>query len=217
MPSVIELILLASSSKNRERCIAGIDRKTGAWIRPVGSMGEGEVPFKLRQIDGKEPEVLDIVEMTLSDSAETHGFQTENRHIIASPWKKIGKAVVEDIRRYCSEDHFVLFDAHTEIKHSDILNDPTRRSSLQLWSVHDFTCHEDCSITGMKRWRGVFSIPSGERLSLVIKDIEYEEMLNQGHTPSADILLLISLGVPYQPQTRKEKSCWKLIATVIEA
>jgi hypothetical protein len=71
-------------------------------------------------------------------------------------------------------------------------------------------------MSGRKRWKGTFSIPSGERLSLVIKDLEYEEKLNNGNKPKGNNLLLISLGAPFQSQFRSEEYCWKLIATVIE-
>lgn len=216
MSSVVQLILLASSAKNSERCIAGIDMKTGAWIRPAGSAGHGEVPYSLRKIDGKEPEILDIVEMTLDDSAETYGFQMENRKIVQVPWKKVGKATAKDIARYCCQDEHVFFDARSDLMHADLVADPARHSSLQLWEVQNLKCYEDSSMSGKKRWKGSFSIPSGERLSLIIKDLEFEEKLNDGYKAKESSYLLISLGVPFQSQYRSEKYCWKLIATVIE-
>jgi len=216
MSSVVELILLASSSKNSERCIAGIDRKTGNWIRPVGSAGHGEVPFSLRKIDGKEPEILDIVEMTLDDTAETYGFQMENRKIMSVPWRKVGKATAQDMVRYCCTDEHVFFDSRCEVKHTDLVKDPARHSSLQLWMVDDLSCHEDHSMSGKKRWKGFFSLLNGDRLALVIKDIDFEQKLNSGYKPQKSNLLLISLGVPFQSQYRSEAYCWKLIATVLE-
>ena len=57
MSSLVELICLANSEKKQERCIAGIDRKTEEWIRPVSSRPSGEVPFALRKINESEPEI----------------------------------------------------------------------------------------------------------------------------------------------------------------
>ena len=216
MSSVVDLIVLASSAKNSERCIAGIDTDSGEWIRPVGPSGHGEVPFSLRNINGKEPGILDIVRMELDSSAETHGFQMENRSIVAKPWRLVRKATAQDVLPYRCRDSHVFFEGGAHIRHSDLVNDGARRSSLQLWGVSDFRCFEDTNIRGVSRWKGWFTVPGGQSYSLVIKDLDYEAQLNEGHRPSGYALLLVSLGVPFTPETWTEAHCWKLIATVIE-
>lgn len=216
MSSIVDLIILASSSKNSERCIAGIDRKSGQWIRPVGLRGQGEVPFELRNIDGKEPEILDVVRMELDDSAETYGFQTENRAIVGSPWELVDRATADEILSYCCREEYVFYDEGTEIRHAELKEDESRSSSLQLWKVDDFSCFPDRNIFGKQRWKGRFSTPSGHIFALTIKDVEFEAKLNNGHECLQECMLLTSLGAPFRSQFRSEDYCWKLIATVIE-
>ena len=216
MSSIVDLIVLASSAKNSERCVAGIDVRTGEWVRPVGSTGHGEVPFALRNIKGQEPEIFDIVRMELEKTGETHGFQMENRAIVKGPWERVGRASSSDVLPYCCNADFVFYDDDASVRHADLRDDVNRNSSLQLWEVHDFTSVEDHNFQGAKRWKGSFSIPSGQRYSMVIKDLDFEERLNQGHRYSHHCLLLLSLGAPFLSRFRSEPYCWKLIATVIE-
>jgi len=217
MSSVVELICLANSEKKQERCIAGIDRKTGEWIRPVSSRPNGEVPFALRNISGSEPVILDIIQMTLEGSDETYGFQTENRLIVSTPWRRIGRVSMDDVLQYCCTDSHIFFTEGDHIPYSQVMESDKRKCSLQLWETHDFKVYDD----GLKwdkstKWRGCFGNRYGSRLDSTIKDIAFEEKLNAGETHSEHCLILVSLGVPFLPKGWKEKHCWKLIAGVIE-
>ncbi len=217
MSSLVELICLANSEKKQERCIAGIDRKTEEWIRPVSSRPNGEVPFDFRNINGSEPEILDIIQMTLEYSGETYGFQTENRLIVDTPWRRIGRTSIDDVLQYCCTDSHIFFTEGEHIPYSQIRANDNWKCSLQLWETHDFKVHDD----GLKwdkstKWRGSFTIKSGLRLTLTIKDIDFENKINAGETYSSHCLVLVSLGVPFLPRRWTEKHCWKLIATVIE-
>ncbi len=216
MSSVVDLIVLASSAKNSERCVAGIDVRTGGWIRPVGAAGQGEVPFSLRKIDGQEPEIFDIIRMELEDTGETHGFQMENRAIVKRPWERVGRASPTDVLPHCCNADFVFYDDDVSVRHAELRDDINRNSSLQLWEVRDFTSVEDHNYQGDKRWKGRFSIPNGNCYSLVIKDLDFENRLNQGQPCPRHCLLLLSLGAPFLSRFRSEHFCWKLIATVIE-
>ena len=71
MSSLKRIICLANSEKLRERCIAGIDLDTGKWVRPVCDNlypEDGRVPKLIRLVEGREPELLDILEVPISDS-----------------------------------------------------------------------------------------------------------------------------------------------------
>ncbi len=190
MSFVVELVVLANSRRPNGRCIAGINRKTSQWIRPVGADGLGEVPDNLRKINGKEPNILDIVRMELEESAETYRFQMENRNIVNKPWSFVGKAAIADVLPYCCQDRHVFFNHHIRIPHSDLCGNSSWNSSLQLWEVEDFRCEYN----EYKKWKGTFSIPSGDELSLSITDIDYLTRLNSGYKPGERALLLISLG-----------------------
>ena len=69
------VLCLANSKKLAERCVAGIDVRTGEWVRPVSRIGkQGAVPFRERQIDSAEPQLMDLIEMDLAYEGPT-GFE----------------------------------------------------------------------------------------------------------------------------------------------
>ncbi|MGM0487779.1 MAG: dual OB domain-containing protein [Planctomycetota bacterium] len=55
MSSVTEFICLVNSRKHGGRCIAGIEPRSGKWIRPVSDLDDGRVARPTRLIDGREP------------------------------------------------------------------------------------------------------------------------------------------------------------------
>lgn len=217
MSFVVDLICLANSEKKNERCIAGIDRNTGQWIRPVGPGHHGEVSKHLRNVKGSEPELLDIIRMTLDEEAETHGFQTENRSIAPVAWEKVGQATVDEIIPYCNQERYIFFSPGNHLPYSQIISDSNKHCSLQLWETHDFrTWHEGAKWDGAKKWKGSFRNLHGSRMTSTIKDPKIEEKLNEDLKCSRHCLILVSLGVPFQPTGWSEQNCWKLIASVIE-
>lgn len=88
---VKRIVCLANSRKLSGRCIAGrewTDGKPGAWIRPVSLRPKEELlQFETQCTDGKQPELLDIVEVPLlSHTPRNH--QVENWSIDSSrKWK----------------------------------------------------------------------------------------------------------------------------------
>ena len=59
---------LANSYKGGgRRCIAGIDIKTGEWVRPISRGAEKAVDWNMGKVDEAEPEVLDILEIRVED------------------------------------------------------------------------------------------------------------------------------------------------------
>jgi len=208
MSFVVDLICLANSEKNNERCIAGIDKETGEWIRPVGPGPDGEVSAHLRRVEGKEPEILDIIRMTLDEEAETHGFQTENRTIVSTAWKKVGHVNVDKVLQYCNKDRYIFFSPGDHIPYSKIISMSGMQCSLQLWETHDFrTWLGGTKWSGANKWKGSFRNAHGSRITSTIKDPKLEEKLNNGQKPSRHCLILVSLGVPFQPPNWTEKNC----------
>jgi hypothetical protein len=71
MSSLKRIVCLANSWKLEERCVAGIDLDTEKWIRPVCDSvypENGKVPKSARLIEGREPELLDILEIPLAET-----------------------------------------------------------------------------------------------------------------------------------------------------
>src|SRR3990172_4236221 len=100
------LIILANSFRDGERCIAGIDVDTGAWIRPVSNLGK--ITWGMRNIDGQEPELLDVIEMSLQNHGPDEGCQPENRMLDPVPWKKVGVMTVGQVLKYCEKSEIIL-------------------------------------------------------------------------------------------------------------
>lgn len=92
-------VVLANSVKHYpKRCIAGIkissqsgEPKAGRWIRPVSSVGEGELSQQQTEMAGRvQPAVLDIVEVELQGACDDPS-QPENWLISDNvKWVKVG-------------------------------------------------------------------------------------------------------------------------------
>jgi hypothetical protein len=76
MPPVT-IICLANSWKHCDRCIAGINPQTEAWVHPVSDLNDGRVPKPIRLIDGQEPQLLEILEIPLANDRPNLGFEKE--------------------------------------------------------------------------------------------------------------------------------------------
>lgn len=75
-----EIIILARSSKHNQYCIAGVDVKTGEWIRPISANKalEGSVPLEyITYQDGTQVQLLDVVKINLISHNPTKS-QPEN-------------------------------------------------------------------------------------------------------------------------------------------
>lgn len=85
MSPLKRIICLANSWKLKERCIAGLDLATGKWIRPVCDSlypEDGRVPSFVRAIEGREPELLDILQIPLAKTGPDFDFECENLSIL---------------------------------------------------------------------------------------------------------------------------------------
>ncbi|MFO7906187.1 MAG: hypothetical protein R6U98_26250, partial [Pirellulaceae bacterium] len=78
MSSVTEFICLANSRKHGGRCIAGIERRSGKWIRPVSDLDDGRVARPTRLVDGREPRLGERLAVPLASTGPDFGCQSEN-------------------------------------------------------------------------------------------------------------------------------------------
>src|SRR5690554_1976919 len=103
-----EIILLASSKKYHNYCIAGIDKATGQWIRVVSDdpeISEAVNEEDMRYEDGSLPNLLDIIRIQFLSHYPNY-FQPENYLFDkAYYWQKIGKALPTEIAsKYASRE-----------------------------------------------------------------------------------------------------------------
>jgi hypothetical protein len=100
------IVVLANSVKKSGRCLAGKEVvrsgehwKVGNWIRPVASPNGAEVGlYSMRQALGREPALLEILELPLESSSPQRG-QPENWLLSAGVWKSHGHFEFGDMQQ----------------------------------------------------------------------------------------------------------------------
>jgi hypothetical protein len=208
------LVILANSFREGDRCIAGINIRNGQWIRPVSA--SGAISRKLRSIAGREPVLLDIVEMSLQDVGPDQGCQPENRLLNPVPWQKVGVLTIEQVIKYCEDDTIILHNENDCVDESYFCSiQKSQWKSLQLVHSTKIVFHSS-TWENKKRWRASFQYGKGGHIDLGVTDPIIIERLNKGTEISKDCLITISLAGPWSPSSSEPKRCYKLIAGVIE-
>ncbi|MCS5700263.1 hypothetical protein NZK32_14575 [Cyanobium sp. FGCU-52] len=210
------VLCLANSKKEGERCIAGIDVRSGQWVRPVSRhTPKGEVPFRERQVAGKEPQILDLIVMDLAHEGPT-GFDychaKENRWIDPTPWAKVGAARAADLHRYLSRDGQILH-SRSKYTHPNVIEAKqlALRATLELRQVRDLELEQ----AGGK-WKATLTTAEGIALrGISVTDCHLIEQLNGGRGTSKAGYATISLGIPWEPPMENWDEGpvgWKLLA-----
>ena len=222
MSSVKRIICLANSKKEGERCIAGIDMDTGKWVRPVCDdqyPEDDKVPENIRLVDGREPELLDILEMSLANTGNDFGFESENLSIHRAKWKCLGRVRPADLIKYCGNYRYILHNSGKYVNPSYLKRLPFEdRRTLQLVQVNKFDVERRITSKGVIEWKGTIQSVNGQSLTgIKITDLAFIHKLNEDYQITGQYLLTISLGMPWAYEGWEgEKPCWKLIAGVIE-
>lgn len=217
MSSLRKIVCLANSRKNGERCIAGIDLDSGKWVRPVYEMGryanDGRIPIGVRLIKGREPELLDIIEIPLSHTGNNFGFECENQSILPGEWRYLGKAQAADLLEHCSQSQHILHSSGRSVSPDYLKAQPFgQRRTLELVHAHNFSAYK----SRWSGWQGTFSSDDISQFDAKITDPDLTRKLEGGCSPGNECLLTISLSMPFSPGGSSEPLCWKLIAGVIE-
>src|SRR5690554_3973416 len=118
-----DIICLANSKKNNARCIAGIEYKTGKWIRPVNPGGREVYLYQIKYSNGRIPELLDIIRITLNEHEPLY-YQPENYIIGRGKWEKRGTLHFGEISQFCESRNHILFDTSDYLVKSKINNIP---------------------------------------------------------------------------------------------
>ncbi|AMA08918.1 dual OB domain-containing protein [Picosynechococcus sp. PCC 73109] len=221
MPSLKRIVCLANSWKLEERCIAGIELETGKWIRPVCDNlypEDGRVPRFVRMVEGREPELLDILEIPLDDTGNGFGFECENLSVLPGEWRLSGKWLPTQVIDYCENFSHILHNSLKYVNPSKLKVLPFhQRRTLQLVQTNNLSVKK--SSMGSTGWRGSFQTTQGQVLrDAKITDPVFAEKLEAGYQTTGNYLIIVSLGMPWAPRDDwdGEAPCWKLIAGVIE-
>jgi hypothetical protein len=219
MPSLKRIVCLANSEKFKERCIAGIDLETGKWVRPVCDHlypENGRIPKQVRQVDNREPELLDILEIPLADTGHDFDFECENLSALPGTWKWRGRFQPRELINYYVDFLYILHNSKKYIYPSYLQSLPFhRRHTLQLVQPINFTVKSQNN-----GWRGSLKLANGQTLNdASITDPVFVEKLKAGYQlqSAGQYLVTVSLSLPWAPLGWDgEIPCWKLIAGVIE-
>lgn len=209
-----KLIILANSWKKGNRCIAGINPSNGRWVRPCFEDGEVGIPLSVRKVSGREPELLDVIEIPLADKGPHIDYQPENRFLKIGKWRLVGKATLPDIARYTEKREFLLHNQIDYVHHSRFIDisyetyiPMEKRKSLVLISTCARFYLKDTQYRH-EQMRAVFKYGCWE-YDLSVTDKKFVDETKRPNGKKMPYYLTISLGGPLN------KLCYKLVAGII--
>jgi len=210
------IICLANSEKLSGRCIAGIEIGTGTWVRPVSLCRD--TIYNERFIDGKlgrEPQLLDLVEIPIESQAPDKGCQPENRYLGKGNWRLIRRLSVSDIFEYIENEKYLLHNKDKKVD-PEIFNTLPKHQwrSLQLISVTK-PCFKPNPWNDRKHPICTF-VYSEYTYELKITDPIIIHKIKNDAKISEKCLFTVSMATPFKSPSYEKPYCWKMVAGVIE-
>ena len=206
-----QIVCLANSRMEGDRCIAGKDRSSGNWIRLVNKPGAGLSEDERQYEDRNDPKLLDIIEVSLV-IPYPHYHHSEN-WLLAPNSRLTCKGQLD-----CS-DLDDLKDDPKDLWGNDLPVDrvPLDRirncsSSLYLILVQDMVLYVKEKNNGEKQVRGKFTYHK-TIYDLGVTDPKIEDFYKgkpNGKYPIGECYVIASLA-----ENPFRKSYYKLIAAII--
>jgi hypothetical protein len=211
-----EIVCLANSRKYNNKCVAGLNLKTGQWIRPITNTEDGAIPNYLTLINGRSLQILDLVDIPLNEKERGKGYESENRLIRSGEWRISGQAQSSDLLKF-RESELLNFEEDgwlQAVPYKYLRSLPRNKCrTLQLVQTDDFQVRQK----ELGKWRGIMPIGnSDEVLNASITDPKLCRLLDNAHQVSSNCLLIMSFSQPFQKSEDTELMCYRLIAGVIE-
>lgn len=207
------IICLANSTRPGGRCIAGIDIDTEKWVRPVSRYNNRAITWDMRNIEGEEPEILDVIEIPLEDHGPDEGCQPENRLVKPGKWRIVDQKRPRQMLKYCDDDSTILHSGTDSVLATFFENLPRKKwKSLQLIRNKNVSFHLDY----LGKRRAFFRDGKRQYLELAVKDPVFLNKLVKEEDVSSDCIMTISLAGPWAPSITEPKRCYKLVAGVVE-
>jgi hypothetical protein len=165
----------------------------------------------VRQVDNAEPQLLDIVEIPLAAEGPHRDTQPENYKILNGAWKRVGKATVTQVAKYCQKAGMILYNVDRRIHMTDLCKvaEEDRKSLCMVRANVNFST--GTSPQGKKRVFASFA-HAHDQYRIPVTDYDFEHDFRAFETREAECLLTVSLGSPYE----RDNYCYKFVAGVIE-
>ncbi|MEG4962194.1 MULTISPECIES: dual OB domain-containing protein [unclassified Microcoleus] len=214
-----QIICLANSWKNGDRCIAGINELQCKWVRPVSDLPDGRIPKAMWLINRLEPALLDVLEIPLAKTGPDFGFACENLSVLPGEWRQLGKVPPAYLLKYYNSQEYIL---HNDLRYVTVEYMQSLpmcdRLTLQLVKAVRFTVNEPIKrLQGGNKWKGSIVTQHGQKLTATITDPMFIKNLELGYRPQKACLVTVSLSMPWRPDNWEGGDpCWKLIAGVVE-
>lgn len=224
MPERRTLVCFANSRKYRGRCVAGkevVRRRPVQWIRPVSDRVDEELGKRHRcYADGRDPQLLDIIEMNLApmDSCR-HPYQTENHRVVPGfAWRKTGQWPWKRLSPFLDSPSRLWVTGESS---ANGLNDRVSRSDAGRFDRSLYLIEPESLLLVLgnegdafrkQKLRAEFRY-AGTMFRLSVTDPKAEAIFAKrkvGAYPVSDAYLCVSLGEPH-----KDDFCYKLVAGVI--
>ena len=221
--SFYEFVCLAKSRKSRQYCVAGKDRTTGEWIRPVsnaegGALGSAQTMCLVKDSGIKEElQVLDYVRVPTGRRVPCN-HQAENIIIRNANWEKVDvfNFLVSDIEKLLDHpDAIWMFPGETHRDRVSVatLKQQSVSNSLYFVKVNEVLFHRTATGFVTSRVEARFTY-NGLPYVCVVTDPYVESDffdLPKGRYVCSypDVYFCMSLGEPF------DGYCYKLIASVI--
>ncbi|MGK7875952.1 MAG: hypothetical protein AB4426_22440 [Xenococcaceae cyanobacterium] len=191
----------------------------GHWIRPVSDLPDGRVTKEIRLIQRREPALLDVLEIPLSQTGPDFDFESENLSILPGKWRKVGKVPPTYLMKYYRDEEYILHNDQRYVTVSFMQSLPLeQRRTLQLVkAVRLLVKPIGKRFEEVKKWEGTIITAQGKRLTATITDPVFVRRLELGYRSENPCLVTVSLSMPWRPANWEgDDPCWKLIAAVIE-
>ena len=214
-----DILLLANSVKHHKRCIAGKDIQTKEWIRLIGEDKDGIVNcerclnknekcdfceikniFKNRNYF-IEPNILDIVQVSLLEKTSDLEHQTENYKIdTTKSWKVIGEKNKDKLDEYLDNPDYIFEDDSDRIKEENLPKNSLLLVEAKILKIYTIQNYQQRTQTRIKFNYNNFIY------DLVVTDPRFYGVEKEDF----QAYLTISLGELFY------EAAYKLVANIIE-
>jgi len=212
----MQLICLANSWRPGGRCIAGIDRATGAWVRPVPPDCDA-IPESRCTTGATALSLLDVFDVDVALPKETPPYQRENRTLQSWSWIVRGRVKAASLEPYVDDSAPIFHNTMDRVVGVVLDQLPPREwKSLQLVRPRQIRFERDAH--DPHRWRARFKDKAGTEYLLKLTDPDTTRRLESGERIGTRCLLTLSLTRPWAGiDPSMLKVCYKIVAAVIDA